>query len=187
VLGRLPKLFVALLCLAAIWWTETKPRSRNSDHGDPQHPRNPNYFEDASGSPLNTGVAAHKRWIRSRIGVSGVVWCKPAGLDTFVSFLKGAWTQFTIALAHRVAEFQQLPGPQRNLNPPDFTVSPHPWMRTGPGIRTDGELKIRSAQSNVKLCPWIEEADERIKVQRLHRPTSYQPSGAVPQFGAATG
>jgi hypothetical protein len=27
-------------------------------------------------------------------------------------------------------------------NPPEFTVAPHPWMRTGPGLATDGGLKF---------------------------------------------
>ena len=30
----------------------------------------------------------------------------------------------------------------RRTSPPDLTVSPHPWQRTGPGTATDGGLKF---------------------------------------------
>ena len=32
--------------------------------------------------------------------------------------------------------------PSTGSSPPDLTVGPHPWLRTGPGIATDGRLKF---------------------------------------------
>jgi hypothetical protein len=99
--------------------------------------RNPNYFEDASGSPLI--LCGSQTWNTLQDwGTGGSI--QPLDFDAFVSFLKAHGHNFTLLWRTELPKFSNLP--VTPTHPPDFTVSPHPWMRTGPGLATDGGLKF---------------------------------------------
>jgi hypothetical protein len=104
---------------------------------------NPNYFQDASGSPLI--LCGSQTWNTLQDwGTSGSV--QPLDFDAFVSFLKAHGHNFTLLWRTELPRFSNLP--VTATHPPDFTVSPHPWMRTGPGLATDGGLKFDLTKFN---------------------------------------
>jgi hypothetical protein len=99
--------------------------------------RNHNYFEDGSGSPLI--LCGSQTWNTLQDwGTGGSV--QPLDFDAFVSFLKAHGHNFTLLWRTELPKFSNLP--VTATHPPDFTASPHPWMRTGPGLATDGGLKF---------------------------------------------
>src|SRR5262245_47182074 len=99
--------------------------------------RNPNYFEDASGTPLI--LCGSQTWNTLQDwGSNGAV--RPLDFDAFVSFLKAHGHNFTLLWCTELPKFRNLPSTE--TSPPDFTVSPFPWMRTGPGLATDGGPKF---------------------------------------------
>jgi hypothetical protein len=99
--------------------------------------RNPNYFEDGSGSPLI--LCGSQTWNTLQDwGTGGSI--QSLDFDAFVSFLKAHGHNFTLLWRTELPKFSNLP--VTPAHPPDFTVSPHPWMRTGPGLATDGGLRF---------------------------------------------
>jgi len=99
--------------------------------------RNPNYFEDADGTPLI--LCGSQTWNTLQDwGSNGRV--RPLDFDAFVRFLKAHGHNFTLLWCTELPKFRGLPSAE--TSPPDFTVSPFPWMRTGPGLATDGGLKF---------------------------------------------
>jgi len=99
--------------------------------------KNPNYFEDASGTPLI--LCGSQTWNTLQDwGTGGSV--QPLDFDAFAGFLKAHGHNFTLLWCTELPRFSNLP--VTATKPPDFTVSPHPWMRTGPGLATDGGLKF---------------------------------------------
>ena len=99
--------------------------------------RNPNYFQDASGRPLI--LCGSQTWNTLQDwGKGGSV--QPLHFGAFVEFLQAHGHNFTLLWRTELPKFSNLP--VTAANPPDFTVSPHPWKRTGPGLATDGGLKF---------------------------------------------
>jgi Putative collagen-binding domain of a collagenase len=99
--------------------------------------RNPHYFQDASGKPLI--LCGSQTWNTLQDwGTGGSV--RPLDFGAFVRFLKGHGHNFTLLWRTELPKFSNLP--ITASPPPDFTVSPHPWLRTGPGLATDGGLKF---------------------------------------------
>ncbi|HZR17446.1 MAG TPA: DUF6298 domain-containing protein [Verrucomicrobiae bacterium] len=99
--------------------------------------RNPNYFEDGSGRPLI--LCGSQTWNTLQDwGSAGSV--QPLDFDAFISFLKAHGHNFTLLWRTELPKFGNLP--VTPTHPPDFTVSPHPWMRVGPGLATDGGLRF---------------------------------------------
>jgi Putative collagen-binding domain of a collagenase len=99
--------------------------------------KNPNYFEDANGRPLIL-CGSHTWNTLQDWGTDGSL--HPLDFDAFVGFLKGHGHNFTLLWYTELPTFHGLPSTEKS--PPDFTVGPHPWMRTGPGKATDGRLKF---------------------------------------------
>jgi hypothetical protein len=99
--------------------------------------QNPNYFADPSGSPLI--LCGSQTWNTLQDwGTSGSV--QPLDFDAFVNFLKAHGHNFTLLWFTELPKFHGLP--TKATASPDFTVSPFPWARTGPGLATDGGLKF---------------------------------------------
>jgi hypothetical protein len=99
--------------------------------------KNPNYFEDATGKPLIL-CGSHTWNTLQDWGTNGVT--QPVDFDAYVRFLKAHGHNFTLLWYVELPKFRGLPTTAKS--PPDFTVAPHPWMRTGPGNATDGGLKF---------------------------------------------
>ena len=92
--------------------------------------RNPNYFQDANGKVLI--LNGSQTWNTFQDwGTNGRV--KPLDFDAFVKFLTAHGHNFTLLWRVEMPKFCRLP--TTASAPPDFTVSPHPWQRTGPGTR----------------------------------------------------
>ena len=102
---------------------------------------NPHYFQDANGAALM--LAGSQTWNTLQDwGSDG----SPRALDfdAFVKFLTAHGQNFTLLWRVEMPRFCSLPSTASA--PPDFTVSPQPWRRTGPGNATDGGLKFDLTQ-----------------------------------------
>jgi len=99
--------------------------------------RNPNYFEEASGAPLVL-CGSHTWNTLQDWGTNNSI--RPLDFEAFVRFLKAHGHNVTLLWYTELPRFANLPTTE--TDPPIFTVSPHPWMRTGPGFATDGGLRF---------------------------------------------
>jgi hypothetical protein len=99
--------------------------------------RNPDYFKDPKGNVLI--LNGSQTWNTLQDWGSGG---SPEVLDfpAFVHFLAAHGHNFTLLWRVEMPKFCSLPVTQSS--PPDFAVSPQPWLRTGPGKATDGGLKF---------------------------------------------
>lgn len=105
--------------------------------------RNPGYFEDGNGKTLI--LCGSQTWNTLQDwGTDGVV--QPTDFDAFVRFLKKHGHNFTLLWCTELPVFRNLPVTE--TSPPDITVTPFPWMRTGPGPATDGGLKFDLTKFN---------------------------------------
>jgi hypothetical protein len=125
--------------------------------------RNPNYFADASGTPLI--LCGSQTWNTLQDwGNNGSI--QPLDFDAFVAFLKAHGHNFTLLWYTELPKFSGLP--VTATNPPDLTVSPHPWMRIGPGRATDGGLKFDLTKPNTAFFERL-----RTRVEALNRAGIY--------------
>jgi hypothetical protein len=105
--------------------------------------KNSRYFENAAGRPFI--LCGSQTWNTLQDwGTEGLV--HPLDFDAFVRFLKGHGHNFTLLWRTELPKFSRLP--ITAARPPDFTVSPHPWMRTGPELATDGGLRFDLTKFN---------------------------------------
>jgi hypothetical protein len=102
---------------------------------------NPHYFQDAEGVPLILNGSQSWNTLQD-CGTDGSV--QPLDFDAFVKFLTAHGHNFTLLWTLEMPKFCNLPTTESF--PPDFTVSPIPFKRTGPGTATDGGLKFDLTQ-----------------------------------------
>lgn len=124
---------------------------------------NPHYFKDAYGDALI--LAGSQTWNTLQDwGTDG----SPRTLDfkAFVKFLTTHGDNFTLLWTVELPKFCGLP--VIGGSPPDFTVSPLPWLRTGPGKATDGSLKFNLTKFNPEFFHRL-----RTRVQALNRAGIY--------------
>src|SRR5215471_18229044 len=98
---------------------------------------NPHYFKNANGTALI--LTGSQTWNTFQDwGTNG----SPQALDfdAFVKFLSAHGHNFTLLWTVEMPKFCGLPTTANS--PPDFTVSPLPYKRTGPETATDGGLKF---------------------------------------------
>src|SRR3984885_15433988 len=129
-LGLLPVLLLSLAHCA-------HPQETHKIAGPLAASTNPHYFKDANGKALI--LAGSQTWNTLQDwGSDG----SPQALDfpAFVKFLTAHGQNFTLLWRVEMPKFCSLPS--TSSAPPDFTVSPQPWQRTGPGNATDGGLKF---------------------------------------------
>ena len=115
----------------------TTDAGRTPIKGPLRQSKNPNYFEDASGTPLIL-CGSHTWNTLQDWGTNGTI--RPLDFDAFVEFLKAHGHNFTLLWCTELPKFHGLPSTE--TSPPDFTVNAFPWKRTGPGMATDGRLKF---------------------------------------------
>jgi hypothetical protein len=139
--------------------------------GFPQNPimaslrvsKNPNYFADEKGNPLV--LCGSQTWNTLQDwGSDGTV--RSLDFEAFVSFLQSHGHNFTLLWFTELPIFRGLPTTENS--PPDFTVDPFPWMRTGPGIATDGGLKFDLTKFNQSYFDRL-----RARVKALHKAGIY--------------
>jgi hypothetical protein len=98
---------------------------------------NPNYFKDSNGAVLILNGSQAWNTLQDW-GSDGSV--QPIDFSAFVNFLTAHGHNFTLLWRTELPKFCGLPSTAGS--PPELTVSPHPWLRTGPGKATDGGLKF---------------------------------------------
>lgn len=97
----------------------------------------PHYFEDAKGRTLI--LTGSQTWNTVQDwGANGEV--EPVDFGAFVRFLEAHGHNFTLLWYTELPKFCGFPSIAGT--PPEMTVAPHPWRRTGPGTATDGGLKF---------------------------------------------
>jgi hypothetical protein len=157
------RLFLSLLCFTWLVETSAIAAAQPSINGPLRASRNPNYFEDAGGRPLI--LCGSQTWNTLQDwGTGGSV--QSLDFNAFVTFLQAHGHNFTLLWRTELPKFSNLP--VTAANPPDFTVSPHPWMRTGPGRATDNGLKF----DLTKFDPAYFERS-RMRVEALNRAGIY--------------
>jgi hypothetical protein len=125
--------------------------------------KNPRYFADATGDPLVL-CGSHSWNTLQDWGLDGKV--RPLDFDAFVRFLKEHHHNCTLLWYTELPRFHGLP--TTAVDPPDFTVEPHPWLRTGGGRATDGQPKFDLTKFNPEYFDRV-----RSRVQALAKAGIY--------------
>ncbi len=116
---------------------------------------NPHYFQDADGKLLILNGSQTWNTLQDW-GSDGSL--RAIDFDAYVRFLTAHGHNFTLLWYTELPKFSGFPSTVSS--PPDLIVSPHPWLRTGPGIATDGGLKF----DLTKLDPsYFDRLRERVK------------------------
>src|SRR5262245_37436470 len=98
---------------------------------------NPHYFTDGSGKAIY--LTGSHTWNNFQDwGTNGSI--RPLDFTAYVKFLVAYNHNFTLLWATELPVFHGLP--TTASSPPDFTVNPQPWQRTGPGNASDGKPKF---------------------------------------------
>jgi hypothetical protein len=104
---------------------------------------NPNYFKDANGAVLI--LNGSQTWNTFQDwGSNGSL--RTLDFSAFVSFLTAHGHNFTLLWITEMPKFCGFPATASS--PPDLIAGPLPWLRTGPGNATDGELKFDLTKFN---------------------------------------
>ena len=114
--------------------------------------KNPNYFQDGNGKTIIL-CGSHSWNTLQDWGSNGSI--QKLDFDAFVRFLKKHDHNFTLIWTTELPKFHGFPS--TDTSPPDITVTPFPWLRTGPGIATDGGLKFDLTKFNQKYFDRLRE------------------------------
>src|SRR5262245_46684440 len=101
------------------------------------HPTNPHYFTDGSGKAVYL-TGSHTWNTLQDWGTNDAI--RPLDFPAFVTMLQKHNHNFTLIWMTELPTFRKLP--TTASSPPDFSVTPHPWQRTGPGNASDGKPKF---------------------------------------------
>src|SRR5262245_19507582 len=101
------------------------------------HPTNPHYFTDGSGRAVYL-TGSHTWNTLQDWGTNDSI--QPLDFPAFVKMLQKHNHNFTLIWMTELPTFRKLP--TTASSPPDFSVTPHPWQRTGPGNASDGKPKF---------------------------------------------
>jgi cephalosporin-C deacetylase-like acetyl esterase len=124
---------------------------------------NPNYFKDANGNVLILNGSQTWNTLQDW-GSNGA----PQALDfhAFVQFLTKHQHNFTLLWSAELPKFCHFPSVASG--PPNVTVTPLPWLRTGPGRATDGGLKFDLRKFNPSYFDRL-----RARVEALYHANIY--------------
>jgi hypothetical protein len=119
---------------------------------------NPHYFTDGSGKAIY--LTGSQTWNTLQDwGTNGSV--QPLDFAAFVKMLVSHHHNFTLLWTIELPRVHALPSTASS--PPDFTVAPFPWQRTGPGKASDGQLKFDLTKFNPEFFKRL-----RGRVRQLH-------------------
>jgi hypothetical protein len=107
------------------------------------HPNNPRYFTDGSGKAIYL-TGSHTWNTLQDWGTNDTI--QPLDFPAFVKMLIKHHHNFTLIWTTELPTFHALP--TTASSPPDFSVTPHPWQRTGPGKASDGKPKFDLTKFN---------------------------------------
>jgi hypothetical protein len=124
---------------------------------------NPNYFKDANGTVLILNGSQTWNTLQDW-GSNGSL--QELNFDAFVKFLIAHGHNFTLLWVTELPKFCGFPSTASS--PPDLTVSPLPWRRTGPGNATDGRPRFDLTKFDQSFFDRL-----RQRVQALHKAGIY--------------
>ncbi len=104
---------------------------------------NPNYFTDGTGKAIYL-TGSHTWNNLQDWGTNDSI--QPLDFPAYVKTLVAHNHNFTLLWATELPKFHGLP--TTASSPPDFSVTPQPWQRTGPGNASDGKLKFDLTRFN---------------------------------------
>jgi hypothetical protein len=107
------------------------------------HPKNPHYFTDGTGRAIYL-TGSHTWNSLQDWGTNDSI--QPLDFKAFVKLLVAHHHNFTLLWTTELPTFRRMPTTANS--PPDFSVTPHPWQRTGPGNSSDGKLKFDLTKYN---------------------------------------
>jgi hypothetical protein len=127
------------------------------------HSTSPNYFSDASGKVVYlTGSHTWNAFQDWGTNDSPV----PFDFDAFVKMLVGHNHNFTLLWQTELSRFCGLPVTAGV--PPDFSVTPLPWQRTGPGNASDGKLKFDLTKFDQTYFDRLRERVRKLSAARIY-------------------
>jgi len=104
---------------------------------------NPHYFTDGSGKAIY--LTGSHTWNNFQDwGTNGSI--QPLDFTAYVKMLISHNHNFTLLWATELPIFRGLP--TTTSSPPDFSVTPQPWQRTGPRNASDGQLQFDLTKVN---------------------------------------
>jgi hypothetical protein len=106
-------------------------------------PENPNYFMDGSGKPVYL-TGSHAWNTLQDWGMDGLP--QPTDFKAFVKTLVAHHHNMTLLWTTELPVLHNMPTTAGA--PPDITVTPLPWQRTGPGNATDGKPRFDLTKFN---------------------------------------
>lgn len=104
---------------------------------------NPHYFTDGSGKAIYL-TGSHTWNTFQDWGTNDSI--QPLDFSTFVKMLTAHQHNFTLLWTVELPKFHGMA--TTTGSPPDFSVTPQPWQRTGPGNASDGKLKFDLTKFN---------------------------------------
>jgi hypothetical protein len=117
---------------------------------------NPNYFTDGTGRAIY--LTGSHTWNNVQDwGTDGLI--RPLDYGAYVKMLVAHKHNFTLLWTTELPTFRGLPTTAKS--PPDFSVTPQPWKRTGPGYASDGKLKFDLTRFNQA---YFDRLRERVQV-----------------------
>lgn len=145
------RLFFAALAVLAVVFPGKPPCLGSANAAEPAagpvkgplraHPKNPRYFTDGTGKAVYL-TGSHTWNTLQDWGTNDTI--QPLDFKAFVKMLVAHHHNFTLIWMTELPTFRNLPTTEKA--PPDFSVTPHPWRRTGPGNASDGKPKFDVTQ-----------------------------------------
>jgi hypothetical protein len=126
-------------------------------------PSNPNYFANETGKPVYL-TGSHTWNNLQDWGNGGSV--QPLDFTAYVNMLLKHQHNFTLLWITELPTFCGLPTSEKS--PPDFSVSPHPWQRIGPGIASDGGLKFDLTKFNQSFFDRLRSRVEQLNASGIY-------------------
>jgi hypothetical protein len=132
----------AILSLSLAFPSAAQPRTGHLP-GPLAASENPNYFKDPSGNVLTLNGSQSWNTFQDWGSDDSI---QPLDFQAFVAFLQAHGHNFTLLWITELPKVHALP--TTASSPPDLTVTPFPWQRTGPGIATDGQPRFDLTKFN---------------------------------------
>lgn len=127
------------------------------------HPLNPNYFADASGKAVYL-TGSHTWNNLQDWGTDDSP--QPFDFAAYVKTLVAHHHNFTLLWQTELPAFRGLP--TRAAEAPDFSVTPQPWQRTGPGNASDGKPKFDLARFNQAYFDRLRDRVRRLQAAGIY-------------------
>jgi len=150
--------FAAILAVRGGQLPKGKPDSAPITRPLSARSSNHNYFADDSGKAVYL-TGSHTWNVFQDWGTEDSP--QPFDFDTYVKTLVAHHHNFTLLWQTELPTFRGLP--TQAGESPDFSVTPQPWQRTGPGLASDGKLKFDLARFNQAYFDRL-----RARVQQLN-------------------